>query len=293
MVNSGKMGRGPLDCVTHFPVFFLGVAQAADMADQFQTIEADTGGRLGVAVLDTETGRRIDYNGSARWPLCSTFKFLLVAAVLAKIDTGREQPDRMIAYGRDDMLEYAPISKANLAKGRLTVYELCQAALCHSDNTAANLLLKSIGGPEGLTGRIRAWGDQVTRVDRFEPFLNEALPGDGRDTTSPQAMIDNMNLLLLRDGLSPQSRAQLTDWLVRNTTGDARLRAGLPPPWRIGDKTGTGEHGTTNDIAIVWPSGRKPILIAAYLTGSEAPAIRRDAALADVARIIAENLNAD
>jgi beta-lactamase class A len=175
----------------------------------------------------------------------------------------------------------------------MTVAGLCQAAVCYSDNTAANLLFPVVGGPAGLTRYLRSLGDRITNLNRIEPFLNEARPGDVRDTTSPSAMVHDLQKLLLHKALSAESRALLTKWLVGCTTGSARLRAGLPRGWRVGDKTGTGKRGTSNDVAIAWPPGRKPLLIAAYLTESTATASARDAALADVGRIIqAEMANA-
>ena len=164
--------------------------------------------------------------------------------------------------------------------------ELCEAAITVSDNTAANLILATLGGPSGLTAYARALGDQVTRLDRTEPTLNEAIPGEVRDTTAPSAMLNNLRQLLLRKALSPGSRDTLTAWLVASKTGTARLRAGLPAGWRAGDKTGSGNHGTTNDIAIVWPDGRAPILIAAYLTETAAESAAREGVLAEVGRLV-------
>lgn len=272
---------------------FLQTAQVGDVSARLQAIQAGLGGRLGVAALDTGNNRRINFHAPARWPLCSTFKFLLVGGVLARVDSGKERLERAIAYRRSDLVGYAPITRSNIAKGQMTVYELCQAAICYSDNTAANLLFPIVGGPQGLTRYLRSLGDKTTNLNRVEPFLNESLPNDPRDTTSPLAMVFDMNSLLLRGALSVKSRALLAHWLVGNTTGNARLRAGLPSGWRVGDKTGTGHYGTSNDVAIVWPPRRKPLLIAAYITESAAPAPRRDKALAEVGRIIKAGLAPD
>jgi beta-lactamase class A len=168
----------------------------------------------------------------------------------------------------------------------MTVAELCEAAMTLSDNTAGNLLLASIGGPQGLTAFVRSLGDDVTRLDRIETELNEAAPDDPRDTTSPDAMASDLRALALGNVLSTKSRAQLIGWLAANMTGGKRLRAGLPAGWRVGDKTGTGEQGTANDVAVIWPPDRAPFVITAYLTGAAAPAERQDAVMAAVGRAV-------
>lgn len=251
-------------------------------------IEARLGGRLGVAAVDTRDGNRIEHRASERFPMCSTFKFLLVAAVLSRVDAGHEKLDRLIHYSQSDLLEYAPITKAHLQEGGMTVSALCAAAIEYSDNTAANLLLADVGGPSALTSYVRLLGDSVTRFDRYEPSLNTAIPGDVRDTTSPSSMLHDMHQLLIESrALSAPSRDHLAAWLIASTTGAARLRAGLPSSWRIGDKTGSGDNGSANDIAICWPSNRAPILIASYFTDSRASDADRSAALAEVGRIAA------
>ena len=250
-------------------------------------IEARVGGRLGVAALDTGSGRRIEYRAEDRFAMCSTFKLLLAAVVLARVDAERESLDRVVAYGPRDLLDYAPVTKEHLPEGGMTVSALCAASVELSDNTAANLLLASIGGPEGLTRYARSLGDTVTRLDRVEPWLNANEPGDPRDTTTPAAMLADVKTLLLADALSAASRERLATWLSASGTGAARLRAGFPPEWRSGDKTGTGNGGATNDVAIAWPPGRPPVIVAAYLSGSSAPLAAREAALAEVGRLVA------
>jgi beta-lactamase class A len=168
----------------------------------------------------------------------------------------------------------------------MTLGALCAAAIEYSDNTAANLLLATIGGPAAVARYLRALGDPIPRLDRTEPTLNTAIPGDLRDTTTPAPMQGLMQKILLGDALTPRSQQQLEAWLAANTTGNARLRAGIPSGWRVGDKTGTGDHGATNDIAIVRPPGRAPILITSYYLGSPAADARRNVVLADVARIV-------
>ena len=250
-------------------------------------LEDRHGGWLGVAILAPRQGRPLAWRGEERFPMSSTFKFLAAAHVLARVDRGEEQLDRRIRFGREALVTYSPGTEAHAGGQGMTVGELCIAAVTLSDNTAGNLLLESMGGPEGLTTWLRRLGDPVTRLDRWEVALNEAVPGDPRDTTTPLAMLGLMRRLLLEDVLSASSRDLLTRWLVANRTGDRRLRAGLPAGWRAGDKTGGGERNSTNDIAIFWPPGRSPVLVAAYFTSAQAPLAQREAVLAEVGRLAA------
>ncbi|HKO94220.1 MAG TPA: class A beta-lactamase, partial [Polyangiaceae bacterium] len=226
-------------------------------------------------------GQRAD----ERFPMCSTFKLLLAAAVLARVDRGQEKLQRRVAFGASDLLEYAPVTRAHVAQGGLSIEQLCEAVLVVSDNTAANLLLVSLGGPAGLTAYARTLGDPQTRLDRNEPMLNEALPGDERDTTTPNAMLGNLQKLLLGTALSKAAREKLAQWMVASTTGLERLRKGVPPGWRVGDKTGSGNQGTTNDIAILWPPSGKPLLITAYLTATSASPEVKNGVFAELARL--------
>ena len=259
---------------------------SASAAARLAALEARAGGRLGVAVLDTGSGRRLDHRGGERFPLCSTFKVLLAGAVLARVDAGQEALDRRLSYSQADLLEYAPVTAAHVAEGGLKVRNLCAAAVEVSDNTAANLLLRTLGGPGAITAFARSLGDPVTRLDRTEPTLNTALPGDPRDTTTPTAMVDSLRALLLGPALKLASRQRLEGWMAACTTGRNRLRAGLPADWSVGDKTGSGERGTVNDAAILRPPHRAPILVAVYYTGSTAPMEDRNAVLAEVGRIV-------
>jgi beta-lactamase class A len=249
-------------------------------------LEARSGGRLGVAVLDTATGAAVAHRADERFALCSTFKFLAAARVLARVDRGEERLDRRVVFAEKDLVTYSPVTKERVGATGMTLAELCDAAITLSDNTAGNLLLASFGGPAGLTGFARSLGDKATRLDRWETELNEATLGDRRDTTTPAAMLENMRLLLLGDALSAPSREQLIAWLIGNKTGAARLRAGVPRDWRVGDKTGSGEHGAANDIAILWPPDRAPVLIAAYFAESSISPEDRNAVLAEVGRIV-------
>ncbi len=258
--------------------------------NRIKAIESRLGGRLGVAALDTGSGRRIEHRANERFPMCSTFKTLAAAAVLHRVDAKEEQLSRVVPYTEADLLEYAPIAKKHLAEGGMSLAALCAAAIEYSDNTAANLLLQNIGGPAGLTRFVRSLGDEKTRLDRIEPDLNSALPGDERDTTTPRAMTDTLRSLLVGEALSASSRQQLESWLVANTTGGEMIRAGVPNDWKVGDKTGRGSNGATNDVAILRPPGKPPILLAVYSVGSTAPAKELQRAIAEVARISAETL---
>jgi beta-lactamase class A len=261
-----------------------------DAAGRFAAIEARIGGRIGVAAIDTANGKRVNYRADERFPMCSTFKFLAAAAVLKRVDEKKEKLDRLVSYGAKDILEYAPVTKQHLKEGGMTLDALCAAAIEQSDNTAGNLLLTVIGGPAGLTNFVRTLDDQVTRLDRIEPELNSAIPGDERDTTTPAAMCSDMQKLLLGDALLEASRIRLEDWLRRNETGATMIRAGVPKNWIIGDKTGRGANGATNDIAIIRPRGRAPILLAIYSVGSTAPTKDREAAIAEAAKIVVGSL---
>ena len=221
--------------------------------------------------------------------MCSTFKFLAAAAVLKRVDEKKEKLERFVPYGAKEILEYAPVTKEHLKDGGMTLGALCAAAIEQSDNTAGNLLLNAIGGPAGLTNFVRTLGDRVTRLDRIEPELNSAIPGDERDTTTPAAICSDMQRLL-GDALSETSRRQLEDWLQHNETGGEMIRAGVPKNWIIGDKTGRGSNGATNDIAIMRPPGRAPILLTIYSVGSTATPNDRAAAVAEVAKIVAESM---
>ena len=220
--------------------------------------------------------------------MCSTFKLLAVAAVLSRVDKKDEQLDRRIPYGPADLLDWAPVTKEHVQQGNMTVDALCAAAIDYSDNTAANLLLQTIGGPRGLTEFVCSLGDPITRLDRNEPDLNTAIKGDKRDTTTPAAMLNDVKLLLLGETLSAASRQQLEAWLIKNTTGDKRLRAGLPPTWLVGDKTGTGDNGARGDIAIVRPPNRAPILVVVYTVESAAPSDKINDAFAAIGKLVGE-----
>ena len=262
--------------------------RASQANERIAAIEKREGGRLGVAVIDTGSGSRLEHRADERFPMCSTFKLLAAAAALKRVDEGRERLDRTIAYGPGDLLDYAPITKAHVAEGGMTLAELCAAAIDWSDNTAANLILDAIGGPAGFTEFVRSLGDSVTRLDRNEPTLNTAIPGDPRDTTTPRAMALDVQTVLLGNALSETARRQLEAWLNDDKVGDKRLRAGLPASWRVGDKTGSGDHGTANTIGILRPPDRAPLIAAVYYTESDLSMDARNAIHKEIGGIIAE-----
>ena len=263
----------------------------SDFANRILSIEEKTGARIGVAALDSGSGKRLDYRSEERFPVCSTFKFLAAAAVLKRVDDGQEKLDRFVTYGAKDILEHAPVTKEHLKDGGMTLGSLSAAAIEQSDNTAGNLLLDTIGGPGGLTSFVRGIGDKMTRLDRKEPELNSAIPGDARDTTSPAAICADMQRLVLGSVLSESSQHQLEDWLRHNETGTLMIRAGVPKAWTVGDKTGRCGNGAINDVAIIRPPGRAPILVAVYSNGSTSSADDRSATVAEAARVIVEFLS--
>ncbi|TNE59761.1 MAG: class A beta-lactamase [Alphaproteobacteria bacterium] len=244
---------------------------AKDLAPVTQALadlEARVGGRLGAAFLDTATGKVIGHRLLERFGMCSTFKASLAGLILREADLGLLSLADKVPYTEDDMVPYAPVTTKNLAQGYMTVEALAEAAQVTSDNVAANLLLKLIDGPEGFTARLRTLGDETTRLDRNEPYMNLVPPGETRDTTTPEAMARTLARLTLGEALTPASREKLVHWMEITRTGRHRLRAGLPEGWRAGDKTGTGlaegVPNMTNDIAVIWPPRRAPIVVTAY-----------------------------
>lgn len=273
------------------PALFSLKALAADSSKPLQArlveLERRWGGRLGVAILDTGSGEMLSHRGDQRFAMCSTFKSLAAAFVLARVDEGKETLSRRIAYGKDQLVPYSPATERHAGKDGMTMAQLCEAAVTLSDNTAANLILDSFGGPAGLTEWLRTLDDLVTRLDRREPHLNENKPGDLRDTTTPISMLYTLKNIVLGKALSDASREQLIAWLVANTTGDKKLRAGLPAGWRVGDKTGSGPHNATNDVAVIWPPQRAPIIVTTFYSEGGGSDADRSAVIADVGRLVA------
>ena len=264
---------------------------ASDPVAAIATLEIGLGGRIGVSAFDTGSGRRIAHRADERFAMCSTFKWLLAASVLARAEDGTLAPDRRLAYTAGDLLPHSPVTRAHLGEGGMAIGRLCAAMVEESDNGAANLVLRASGGPARVTAYARSLGDAITRLDRTEPALNENRPGDPRDTTTPNASAEDLHRVLLGGALKPRSREQLVVWMKNCRTGLDRLRAGLPQSWTVADKTGTG-FGTgptsaANDIAVAWPPRRPPIVIASYISGSPVPTETQSAAHARIGRIVA------
>ncbi|WP_307437223.1 class A beta-lactamase [Labrys monachus] len=256
----------------------LGVRSAMARDDgTLAAIEKRHGGRLGVFALDTASGRTLAHRADERFLMCSTFKGLLVAQVFAKVDAGRESLSRMIAYTASDLIFTSPVTKANLGKGEMSVGELARAVLEYSDNTAAILLMRSAGGPPGLTAFLRSLGDTVTRSDRYEPTSNRY--SGALDTTTPRAIVGSAHKILLGDVLKADTRAQLEAGMAACKPGGRRIRASLPEGWFIGDRTGENVTEESNDYAIVRPPGRAPLLIAVYYHSPKMSAAEREAVI--------------
>ena len=264
-------------------------AQASARDPEIDVLERRYGGRLGVYALDLGNGRRIEHRAGELFPMCSTFKVLAAGAVLQRVRRGGDDLKRSISYTGTDLLSYAPVAKAHFDRdgvGTLTLEEVCAAAIVWSDNTAANLLIDALGGPSGVTAFARSLGDERTRLDRDEPALNSAMPGDPRDTTTPAAMAADVRALIFGPVLGAYA-TRLRDWMLACRTAAARLPAGLPKNWRSGNKTGSGDYATANDVAFLLPPAGAPKIVAAYYTGSGANAEARDATLAAVGRMVA------
>nr|WP_043599870.1 class A beta-lactamase [Nocardia otitidiscaviarum] len=251
--------------------------------DSFASMESERAARLGVYAVDTGSGRTVAYREGERFPMASTFKGLACGALLRDHPLSTGFFDQVIHFSRDELVEYSPMTEQRVDTG-MTVAELCEATITLSDNTAGNKVLELLGGPAGFTAFLRSIGDEVTRLDRWETELNSAVPGDERDTTTPAALAADYRALVLGDVLGEPERAQLKSWLVANTTGDQRIRAGVPADWTVGDKTGSPAYGGTLDVAIAWPPGLAPIVIAVLTAKSEPDAEPDNALVVDATR---------
>jgi beta-lactamase class A len=267
-----------------------------DARDLLAELEGRIGGRLGVCVIDPSGRVLLARRDAERFALCSTFKWALAAKVFAEVDRGNLALNQELAFTEKDLLEYAPVTRAQVTRaqvgrGQMTIEELAMAAVSVSDNTAANLLLDRIGGPARLTQFLREHGDGVTRLDRNEPTLNTNEPGDPRDTTTPQAMAGLMRTLLLGEVLSTQSRERLLSYMLTSPTGKDRLRAGFPKSYRVADKTGTGGNGAVNDVAVVWPPNHAPLVVACYMSESHSALPTLVSGHAEVGRLVVRSVD--
>jgi len=275
--------------------FVSNAQQLTSIQTKLAKLEAASGGRLGVYAINTANNTPIKYRADELFPFCSTGKVMVVSAILKESEKSPAILHKKITYKQNDVDKsgFAPITKQHVNNG-MTVAELCESALDYSDNTAMNLLLKIIGGPQAATSYARTIHDNKFRLDRWESDLNTAIPGDTRDTTTPAAMANSLQHLVLGSVLALPQREQLQTWMKNNTTGDTKIRAGVPKGWIVGDKTGNGEYGTTNDIGIIWPPKCSPIVIAIYLTQNKKDAVKREDVIASATRIVlAELANTD
>jgi beta-lactamase class A len=265
-------------------------AKAASAQRTLKALHKRIGGRLGVHVLDSQSGKRIAYDDQSRYAMASTFKLPLAAALLWQVDHGAFRLSHTLPISKEILKPHSPVVEAKLASGStaMTITELCSAVVVHSDNAAANVLLAGLGGPDGFTKFMRSIGDQVTRLDRLEPELNSNVPGDPRDTTTPRAMVDSLLRIFTQDVLSLTSRAMLIDWMSNARTGLDRVRGGLPKSWPAGDKTGSGANGAVNDLCIAYPPDRRPIFIAVYMSESTLDTKVLAAAQAEVGTLVAQ-----
>jgi beta-lactamase class A len=283
-----RLRRNALKAIAAVPLFQLKAAQAAPgpFDERFAALEKDLDGRLGVAAIDTGSGKRLAWRAGERFAMCSTFKMMAAAAVLARSAKEPQLLATHVGYSKADLRSHSPVTEKHLAEG-MTLEALCAAAVVQSDNCAANLLLKTLGGPAGLTRFARSIGDKAFRLDRWETELNTAIHGDPRDTTTPGAMMGSLQQLVLGETLAPPQRQLLKDWLIACTTGPTAIRAGVPPGWTVGDKTGAGGFGSRNDIAVLWPPGRAPIVLAVYTVQRRKDSEARNDIVAAAATLVA------
>jgi beta-lactamase class A len=277
----------PLAAPPATPTAATPTAPAQAATDRLAELEQRFDARLGLYALDTGSGRELAHRADERFAMCSVFKALAAAAVLHR--NPPEHLDERVRYGESDLIDPSPIAAQHVADG-MTIRELCDAAVRYSDNAAGNLLLADVGGPAGITAFARSLGDEITRLDRNEPELNTAIPGDERDTTTPRAIARDYRDLVLGDRLDAAKRDRLTGWLLTNTTGDARIRAGVPAGWRVGDKTGTGDYASANDVAILWPPAGGPIALAVLTSQATQDATVDNALIAEAAAVVTEVL---
>ena len=286
-----RMNRRDILCSSLALIASPALAQRAPIT-ALADYERDSGGHIGVYAKNLRTGAEVSWRAHERFVMCSSFKASLAACVLARVDRGQARLDEMIAYGPNDLMEWAPVAKQHVEKGAMSVSDMCKAAVEFSDNTCANALLARFGGPPAVTAFWRSIGDTVSRLDHNEPELNRTPLGDPHDTTTPAAMAGNLRSLILEKALSPTSREQLTGWMLGCKTGDNRLRAGLPKDWRIGDKTGNNGKDAAGDIAVTWTTRGEPVLICAYTRGGAPTPRQIDDVFAGIGRHVGMHLSA-
>ena len=288
-LKSTSISRIAISLITVFAAFFTQATYALDSAKLLQAVQAEEStlqARIGMAVIDTNTGSTWDYRGDERFPLNSTHKTFTCAALLAKVDQQALSLNQLVSISKEMLMAYSPITEKSLSAQTMTLGALCQAAVSYSDNTAANLAFDAIGGSTGFNAFMRSLGDEQTRLDRKEPDLNEATPGDLRDTTTPKAIVHSLKKALLDDGLSALSQAALKQWMLDDQVASALLRAALPANWRIADKTGAGGYGSRSIIAVIWPPSQQPLVVAIYITQTTAPMTDSNKAVARIGAVL-------
>ena len=266
-------------------------SQKTEIQKNLKELENNFGGRIGVYAINTGTGETFGYKESERFPLCSSFKGFVAAAILLKSQDNKNLLSEKIEYKDREIEPYSPITEKYKSTG-MTVGDMSAAALQYSDNGATNILLERyLGGPSGITAFMRSIGDKEFRLDRWELDLNTAIPGDERDTSTPRAVATSLQKLALGHVLNATERDKYQEWLKGNTTGDKRIRASVPSDWVVGDKTGTcGVYGTANDYAVVWPKGKSPLVIAVYTTKNKKEEKHSDTVITDAARIVIHSI---
>ena len=272
------------------PLLFAAPATSLAAAHtQLAALEQAAGGRLGVAAWRQGSELRVAYRADERFPLASTFKAMLAAAVLARSVSQPGLLDQHVRYEKKELVTYSPITEKHLADG-MSVADLCAATLQYSDNSAANFLMTLLGGPQAVTAFARSIGNTVFQLERWETELNSAIPGEVRDTASPASMAHSLQQLLLGTSLPAPQRQQLDSWMRGNTTGDQRIRAGVPAGWQVADKTGSGAYGSVNDIGVAYPAGGAPLVIAVYYTREQKNADTNQDIITAATRIVAAAL---
>jgi beta-lactamase class A len=259
-------------------IFLINISAIAS-TEKLAELEAASGGRLGLSVFNTANDQPIQYRDNERFPLGSTFKVMVVAAVLKQSMLQTDLMQQKIMYQQKDIETWSPITEKNIKEG-MTIFDLCAATISYSDNTAANLLINKLGGPQAITAFARSIGDQDFSMDS---------PGDFNITSTPRAMNESLQKITMGNILGKSQREQLITWMKNNTTGDNRIRAGVPKGWTVADKTGSGDFGVTNDIGIIWPPNAAPIIISIYFIQPQKDAMRRPDVIAEVTRISLQN----
>ncbi|WP_150254140.1 class A beta-lactamase [Nocardiopsis deserti] len=262
-------------------------AASGGPAREFEQLEEEFDARLGVYAVDTGTGEEVAHRPDERFAYASTHKALTAALVLQQ--NTPEEMEEVVTFTEDDLVDYSPITEQHVDTG-MTLTEVADAAVRHSDNTAANLLFEELGGPDAFEDELEEIGDDVTDPERLETELNDWTPGDTSDTSTPRAMAESLREFTLGDALPEDRREVLNDMLVNNTTGDELIRAGVPEDWRVGDKTGAASHGTRNDIAVIWPAEGDPIVLAVMSSREAEDAEYDNALIARAAEVVAEEL---